>query len=123
MRKIALALVISLGVAACDPITIQNPFPSVQNPVTASNLYEANLAYDAALKAFNKMKSLCARRVIPNTCRTYVIKGQEIIPQAESARRTARDFIRANPTLNATSLVSAFTTLVVAIQNNAAQQQ
>lgn len=123
MKRIALALVIAFGLAACDPITIPNPFQTYQNPISASNLYEANLAYDAALKAFNKMKSLCARRVIPNTCRTYVIKGQQIIPQAENARKTARDFIRNNPTLDATSLVRAFTGLVGNLQVFAAQQQ
>lgn len=122
MRKIALALVVAFGVTACDPVTIPNPFQTYQNPVTASNLYEANLAYDAALKAFNKMKSLCAQRVISNSCRTYVIKGQQIIPKAESARKIAQDFIRQNPTLDASSLVRAFTTLIGNLQTFAAQQ-
>lgn len=122
MKKVILAIVIAFGISACDPATIPNPFFSVQNPVTSTNFYEANLAYDGALKAFNAMKRLCASRSIPSSCRTYVIKGQQIIPQAESARRIARDFIRANPTLNASSLVSAFTTLVVVLQNSAAQQ-
>jgi len=122
MRKIVLAIVIALGVSACDPITLQNPFPSVQNPVTASNLYEANLAYDAALKTFNAMKRLCIARSIPNTCRTYVIKGQQIIPKAEAARKIAQDFIRQNPTLDATSLVRAFTALIGSLQLFAAQQ-
>ena len=121
MKKIFFALVAALSVAACDPITFQNPFPSVQNPISASNLYEANLAYDGVLKAFNKMKSLCARRVIPSTCRTYVIKGQQVIPQAEQTRKIATSFIRQNPTLDASSLVRAFTTLIAALQANASQ--
>lgn len=122
MKKVIIAIVFALGVSACDPVTIPNPFQTYQNPVTASNLYEANLAYDAALKAFNKMKSLCAQRVIPNSCRTYVLKGQQIIPKAESARKIAQDFIRQNPTLDATSLVKAFTALVGNLQTFAAQQ-
>lgn len=123
MRKIFLALVVALGVTACDPVTVPNPFISVQNPITTRNLYEANLAYSAALKAFNKMKSLCANRVIPPTCRTYVIEGQRVIPQIEQARKTAQDFIRRNPNLNAGSLVDAYTTLVIVLQNKAAQKQ
>lgn len=125
MRKIltAFAVTASLSLAACDWQSTQAVFTGVKNPVTASNLYEANLAYDGALKAFNKMKDLCARRVIPNTCRTYVIKGQQVIPQAENARKTAQSFIRNNPTLDASSLVSAFTTLIGALEKNAAQQQ
>lgn len=125
MRKLFTVLVITaaLGLAACDWQTTSAIVQGVKNPVTERNLFEMNLAYAGALSAFNKMKSLCVRRVIPSTCRTYVQKGQQIIPQAESARRTAQDFIRRNPTLDASSLVNAFGTLVIAISNNAAQTQ
>lgn len=122
MKKLMLVAVLAVGLSGCDWQTTQAVFTGVKNPVTASNLYEANLAYDGALKAFNKMKALCAQRVIPNSCRTYVIKGQQVIPQIESARKTAQIFIRNNPTLDASSLVSAYTTLIVALQNNAAQK-
>lgn len=122
MKKFLAITVIALGISACDPVTIPSPFPSAQNPITVRNLYEANLAYDGALKAFNKMKSLCAQRIIPNTCRTYVIEGQRLIPQIEYTRKTAQDFIKRNPTLNAGSLVDAYTTLVISLQNKAAQK-
>lgn len=124
MRKIftTLAVVGTIGLGACDLQTTKAVFTGVQNPVTTRNLYEANLAYNGALVAFNKMKDLCVRRVIPNTCRTYVIKGQQVIPQVESARKNAQNFIRQNPRLDASSLVSAYTTLIVVLQNNAAQK-
>ena len=122
MKKFIAVVVVGLALAGCDPVTLKNPLPSYKNPVSATNLYQANLAYDGALKAFNKMKDLCERRVIPNTCRTYVIGGQRVIPQAEKARKIASDFIRQNPTIDAGALVNAYTLLIGNLEANAAQR-
>lgn len=109
MRKILL-VVLTLSLAGCA--NGANPFASITNPVSSTNLYEGDLVYDGALKSFNKLKDLCARRVISSKCRTYVKQAQALIPKVEAARQTAEQFIAANPTIDATSVVSAFTTLV-----------
>lgn len=89
-----------------------NPLATVTNPVSTTNLYQAELVFDASLKTFNELKGLCAARVLPSTCRTYVVSGQRLIVKIAAADASARDFVDKNPTLNATNVVQAFTGLV-----------
>lgn len=118
MKNILAALVIGLAVAGC---TVVNPFQSTTNPVTATNLYEGELAFDASLKTFNTLKGLCNQRVLPPVCRTYVKQGQKIIIQVYAADKAARNFVRDNPTLDATSVVGAFTGLVSSFKDTVTQ--
>lgn len=104
MRKI-IALFLVLGLAACA---------TVKNPVTNARLYQAELAYDGGLKTFNKYKDLCAQRVIPSSCRTYVNRGQVAIAKVRKARREVEIFVDTNPNLDASSVVLAFE---VAVRN------
>lgn len=104
-RTIVLALALSLG--ACV-----NPIVGVKNPVSTTNLYQAELVFDASLKTFNELKGLCANRVLPPVCRTYVVKGQGLIVKAAAADRAARSFVKDNPTLDATNVIQAFTGVV-----------
>lgn len=109
MRKLALIVLLALSVGACGTI---NPFQTITNPIVKSNLYEGELVFDASLKTFNKLKGLCATRVLPPACRTYVVKGQGLIRKIYAADKAARDFVKNNPTLDATNIVGAFTGLV-----------
>ena len=61
MKKLAI-IVLALTLGAC---TFVNPFTSVSNPVSTTNLYEGELVFDASLKTFDQLKSLCATRVLP----------------------------------------------------------
>ena len=108
MKKLAI-IVLALTLGAC---TFVNPFTSVSNPVSTTNLYEGELVFDASLKTFDQLKSLCVTRVLPPSCRTYVKQGQAIIVNVYAADNAARGFITANPTLDATNIVQAFTGLV-----------
>lgn len=112
MKKIVLAIALCLGLAGC-----LNPFATVTNPVSATNLYQAEIAYDAGIKTFNELKDLCANRTLPPKCRTYVVQGQGIIRKADAARVAAENFIDNNPTLDATRVVAAFTNLTAAFQD------
>ncbi len=107
MRKL-IPIFLAFALAACAV----NPLTPVTNPVNVTNLYEAELVFDATLKTFNKLKSLCAQRVLPSTCRTYVIQGQGLIRKTYAADKAARDFVKNNPTLDAFNVVQAFTGLV-----------
>jgi hypothetical protein len=109
MKRAILILALSIGLGACNTF---NPFQTVQNPVSATNLYEAELIYSATIKTFNELKSWCASRVLPPACRTYVKKGQGYIVRADAARRSAEYFVDNNPTLDATNVVRAFTGVV-----------
>jgi hypothetical protein len=111
MRKI-IVLCFALTLGACANGQLINPFQTITNPVSNNNLYEGELVFDATLKTFIELKGLCANRVLPSTCRTYVKKGQVIITQIYGADKAARSFIKNNPTLDATNVVQAFTNLV-----------
>lgn len=107
MRNLVIGL--ALLVAACGTL------PSVRNPITNTNLYQAELVFDGAVKSFVELRDLCARRVIPAACRTYVQKGQDIIRRAQAADQAARAFVLNNPTLDPANAVSAFAGLVTAL--------
>ena len=109
MMKKLLPFLSALGLVGC---TVINPLASVTNPINTTNLYQGELAFDAGLKTFNSLKGLCAQRVLPSTCRTYVISGQRLIRKIAAADVAARSFVDNNPTLDATNVVQAFTGLV-----------
>lgn len=115
MRKILAIILLPLFLGACTTV---NPFASVKNPVTAAKLYQAELAYDGALKTFNELKSWCTNRILPPKCRTYVQRGQDYIRQASAARVKAEKFIENNPTLDATSVVEVFSIIVANFGDN-----
>ena len=112
MKKIILATTLCFGLSAC-----MNPLAPITNPVSATNLYQAEIAYDAGIKTFNELKDLCVNRTLPSVCRTYVVQGQGYIRKADAARVAAERFIDNNPTIDATNVVQAFTSLVSAFQS------
>ncbi len=104
MRILVIATVaISLGACA----QIQKALTPQTNPVNTTNLYEGELLFDGTVKTFNELKGLCAQRVLPSKCRTYVIQGQSLIGKAYAADKAAQNFVTANPTLDATNVVQA----------------
>lgn len=111
MKRILAVSLLALNVAGCGA-GFPNPFTKVANPVSPTNLYEAQLVFDGSVKTFNELKSLCAAKALPPACRTYVNQGRSIIIQAYAADKAAEQFIAQNPTLDATNVVQAFTGLV-----------
>lgn len=106
-RIAVLLLALSLGACASG-----GGLPSFKNPVTNTGLYEAELAFDAGLKTFTALRGLCARRVLPPVCRTYVNEGQDYIKRAYAADMAAQKFVVDNPTLDPTNVIQAFTGIV-----------
>lgn len=100
--------VLALALTACA---------SVPN-ATPTQLYQAELVFDGAVKTFNELKGLCASKALPSSCRGYVVTGQGVIRQAYAADVAARQFIKNNPTLDATNVIQAFTGLVSTFQSN-----
>ena len=111
MKKV-LVLLATLSLGGC-----WNPLATVTNPVSATNLYQAELVFDASLKTFNELKGLCANRTLPPACRTYVKSGQDIVRKAAAADIAARNFVKNNPTLDATNVIQAFTGLLGDFKN------
>lgn len=108
MKRLIIVAALAFALAGCG----FNPFATVTNPINATNLYQGELVFDGAVKTFNELKGLCARRVLPPVCRTYVIKGQDYIRKADAADRAAAEFMVKYPTLDATNAVQAFTGIV-----------
>lgn len=106
MNRILIVAAIALSVGGCAQI--QKALTPQANPVSATNLYEGELVFDGAVKTFNELKGLCAARVLPSKCRTYVIQGQSLIGKSYAADKAAQNFVTNNPTLDATNVVQAF---------------
>lgn len=115
MKKL-IVILLAFPLAGC-----WNPFATVTNPITTSNLYEAELVFDGALKTFNELKSLCVSRALPPACRTYVKKAQAQIPAIYAADKSARAFVTNNPTLDPTSVVQALQNAVSTFQSTVSQ--
>ena len=107
MRTLLLISIFCISMNGCV-----DPFAKITNPISGTNLYEGELVFDATLKTFNELKGLCAKRVLPSACRTYVKQGQKLIVNAYSADKAARNFVTNNPALDATNVVQAFTGIV-----------
>lgn len=116
MKKILAVIAITLSVVGCTQLKeALTPRP---NPLTAADLYKVELVFDGSVKTFNALKGLCARRALPPVCRTYVNKGIGIIDKANAADKTAQKFVAENPTVDATTVIGAFTGLANDFESN-----
>ena len=120
MKRIILALTLSLCLAGCA-----GTLPSVKNPVTPTSLYDIKAAYAIAeagadtyiqryrdghrctKTALESVTNLCSRRSI-------VLKMQDADRKAQIALGRVDAFVRDNPMLDATSVISAAQSAVAA---------
>lgn len=122
MRSIVIALTLSLSLAGCvkgpGGTTIFLPTASVPNPVTPLSLYDIKATYaiaQAGAEAYiqryrdgfrctktrlESVTNLCSRRSI-------VVKIQTADQKAQIALGKADTFIANNPTIDASSVISA----------------
>src|SRR5216684_5675923 len=129
MRRLILALTISLSLGACvkgpGGTTIFLPTESVTNPLGPTSLYDIQATYaiaqagaDAYVQRYRdgfrctktKLESatnICSRRSI-------VVKMQNADRTAQIAIGRADAFIRDNPTIDASSVISAAQSAVTA---------
>lgn len=114
MNKILIVTALAVSIGGCAQI--QKALTPQTNPVNTTNLYEGELLFDGTVKTFNELKGLCAQRVLPSKCRTYVIQGQSLIGKAYAADKAAQSFVTNNPTLDATNVVQAFINILNTFQ-------
>lgn len=131
LRVTTLALTLSVG--ACAELqqftgavtsTIGAVTSTIQNPVSSVNVYQVKNTYAATLQLVVDWRAYCwskpyaalmadpiAKPVCQN--RRAILRGvQTYHPKAAAAIRVADDFVRNNPTLDATSAISAAFTAV-----------
>lgn len=103
MKIVALVLVLALGGCANG----FKVFGSVSNPATPTRLAELESVYGVALSAAVAYRNACAQRIIARaSCAPIVAKIQAADRKAQIAIRAARVFIRNNPTLDATTVIT-----------------
>lgn len=105
---------------------------TITNPVGGKNIYQAKLVYASALEIAVKYREYCwskpyadlmADPIAKPICekrRPTVRALQQAKVKASAAIRTAENFVKNNPTLNATSAIGAAWTAVTDFQNLAA---
>lgn len=129
MKKIILAVTLALSLAGCaslpDGTKVFLPTASIANPVTPSALYDIQATYviaqsgaDAYIQRYRdghrctktkleSVSNLCSRRSI-------VVKLQNADRTAQIAIGRATAFIRDNPTIDASAVISAAQSAVTA---------
>ena len=120
MKKLAV-LVLALSLAGCVNGKAINPFASFANPATKDALAKLEAAYGAAASIALAGRNACAKRELPPICRTYVVQAQKADLYAYNQIVVARTFVKNNPTVDASVILSTAQDAVSAYQS-AAQQ-
>lgn len=113
MRLIALLLVLAL--AGCA---------TMNNPISQNSLANIEATYGVALSAANAYRNLPLCKTgtttsLTNVCarRSIVVKIQSAVTKAQAADLQLRAFVKNNPTLDASSLISALQSAVAFLQS------
>lgn len=127
-------LLLAIGLAGCETINTAGKFftaatTTINNPVRSVDLYRVKNVYAATLELAVKYRAFCwskpyavlmADPVAKPVCqrrRSVVRQMQAADNKATAAIRTAENFVRNNPTLNATSAIGAAWAAVTDFQN------
>jgi hypothetical protein len=136
MRRIILALTLSLSLAGCAGLAekvLNLPAgvlaTSVSNPVAPVNIYQAKTVYAATLELANGYRDYCYSKpfaaLMADPVSKPVCKSRRAIVRAMTAAddkaaaaiQTADNFVINNPTLDATSAIRAAIAAVAEFQN------
>lgn len=113
MKRLLITITLALTLGGCAL------FRAYDNPVGPNQLAAVESAYGIALSVAVAYHDACGRKVIPSSCRPIVVRMQTVGAVAHRSVITARNFVRQNPTLDASSVVQAAR---VAVENLKAVQ-
>ena len=119
MKRLLLALTLSLSLGGCLP-------PAIPNPVTPTSLYDVEATYAIAQAGVDTYVQRyrdgfrCTKtkpESVTNICsrRSIVVKMQKADSTAQIALGRAEAFVRDNPMLDATSVLSLASQAVTAL--------
>jgi hypothetical protein len=114
MRKLLIPIVLALALAGCAGGL---PTLNLQTNVSMNGLLSVEAAYGVALSGERTYKQLCISHSVTGSCRTIVVSLQAADRTAIQTIHSARDFIRAYPTVDPTNLISAASTAVGQLQS------
>lgn len=103
MRKLFLAIVLSLSLAGCANVarTFDALTTTIDNPVTPAMLYEVENGLTVAAAGLVTYRRLCIQQVIDATCRDNIRKLQPYTRQIKPLLASLRKFVRENDQVNA----------------------
>jgi len=124
MKKLALALVVALGLSGCAQLsqvmqTGSLITQSYSNPVTRQHLYEAENAMIVAISGLQVYKKTCAQGVITGNCRATVGKIQVYTRKLPPLLTQVRAFVRNNDQVNAIVVFNEFVAVFQAMRQEA----
>jgi uncharacterized protein YceK len=126
MRKIALALILSLSLAGCAQLqTLQNIAKSatatITNPVTKEMEAQIELGFDAALQILLSYRRACIAGTADVNCRRNIEVIQPYTRQAKPLIAQLRSFVDNNDQVNATVAYNQLVALYGNLKRSAAE--
>lgn len=125
MRKIILAIALSLALAGCAQISaIETAFQlgtaSVSNPVTKDRLNQVESAITLVFAGLEGWKKSCQQGLIPVVCKTQIAQVQIYTRQLPPYLAQLRTFVKTNDQVNATVVFNNIVNLVGTVKAQAA---
>ena len=114
MRKIFTTICLTVSLAGCAGSL---PQLNLRTTVSMNALLSVEAAYGVALTGERTYKKLCATKAITGSCRGIVVRLQAADRTAIQSIHSARDFIKAYPTVDATNFISAASSAVGQLQS------
>lgn len=125
MRKIILALTLSIGLAACSTLAnIETAFQlgtaSVANPVTKDRLNQIESAITLVFAGLEGWKKSCVQGIIPPACKAQIGQVQIYTRQLPPYLAQLRTFVKTNDQVNAAVVFNNIVNLVGTVKAQAA---
>ena len=116
MRKLLLAVTLSLSLAGCASLQtlgtgISLATKSIANPVTKSEEAQVELALDTAVKVMLAYKQACIAGSADVNCKSNIAQIQVYTRQVKPLVAQLRNFVDTNDQINATVIYNQLTAL------------
>lgn len=116
MKKIALVLALSVGLAGCAQLQaigtgVSIATASIANPVTTDRLFEIEASVRIAITALQTYKRACVAGAADKMCRANIAAVQPYTRQIGPLLIQLRSFVKNNDQVNAVVVFNQVTTL------------
>lgn len=125
MKKIALALVISLSLGGCAAFqkiesVLSIGTASIANPVTPDKLNDVESAAILVFTGLKAWKTSCVQGLIPASCKSQIAAVQVYTVQIPPYLTQLRTFVKTNDQVNAVVVYNNITALITTVKTQAA---
>jgi hypothetical protein len=125
MRKVILALTLSLSLAGCATIqAVETAFQlgtaSIANPVTKDRLNQVESAITLVFAGLKGWKRSCQQGLIPPECKVQIGEVQVYTEQLPPYLAQLRTFVKTNDQVNAVNVFNSIVALVGTVKTQAA---